>query len=134
MDSTAWNESVLASLVSENPALLVQRSDVNTLAGKKGLASFKDRTLVTWPTNAMWTEFMLELGINDDGSSNAEAQLQFSLASMKWDVGPNPPKGRSFLLCSCGTMDTRWKRYACKRFQRCMNLWYALSSILHIVH
>ena len=80
-DTKAWAESVLDNVKAGNPALLTAR---NVDARQDGLASFRDRSLVTWPPNPLWTEFLVDLGITDEGAENAEAQLQFFYAGKSW--------------------------------------------------
>jgi hypothetical protein len=83
-DSTAFLESILANERKKNSALtggVVAGSDV------KGFPSCRDRDLQTWPVNSMWTEFLLEIAVDDIDATCAADQLTVFYRAMKWSQG-----------------------------------------------
>ena len=82
-DPVAWNDSVLSSVARDSPELLGQRTDDG-----RGSPSFKVRKLATWPPNPLWTEFLLELGMDDEGCANAQGQLDVFMQKKSWPGEP----------------------------------------------
>jgi hypothetical protein len=80
-DSVAFLESLLDAEKSANQKLTGKLKEGYVV---KGYPPAKQRVLSTWPVNSMWTEFLIDMGINDEGAECAADQLSVFVRAIEW--------------------------------------------------
>jgi hypothetical protein len=80
-DSVAFLESLLHVEKSTNQKLTANLKEGYVV---KGHPPAKQRVLSTWPVNSMWTEFLIEMGINDESAECAADQLSIFVRAVGW--------------------------------------------------
>jgi hypothetical protein len=66
-------------------------------ASEKGFPRAGQRVLTTWPPNSLWTEFLLALGINDEGCTTAQEQVDCFVEKQGWKESDTALHG--FMSC-----------------------------------
>jgi hypothetical protein len=74
-------ESVIQSLKETNPKLT---GALKPGVEKSGFARMHQRDLTTWPVNSLWTEFLIDMGIDDSDATCAAEQVAAFLQAMRW--------------------------------------------------
>jgi hypothetical protein len=98
-DGAIFLDSIVQTEQASNASLTYEK---NMKPGEKGLPRAGQRVLKTWPVNSLWTEFLIDLEINDSDASNAEEQFNAFLSAKGW-------KGQEKSLLG---------------FMSCLQLWY----------
>jgi hypothetical protein len=83
-ESVAFLESVLEQEQKGNGMLTARVVEGETV---KGYPTCKQRVLETWPVNSLWTEFLMEMSIDDSEATTAAQQLRTFYASRGWEEG-----------------------------------------------
>lgn len=81
VDAGPFIDSIVQSEQAENVALTYEHTKK---AGETGFPRAGQRVLKTWPVNSLWSECLLDLGLNDSAAVTAEDQVHVLLDAKGW--------------------------------------------------